>query len=349
MTQQNKSQTVPSQHNQDAHTSKFYELLAYYDCLTNIAYALVLRNNSSLNDTDFALLNEGYKEIILLTSKGEFLNGNQDICQAIDDYIIQKLPKLGESFTDKRSVWESLQLDINLLMREKCLHTIQALLKIANTVAVIKTPDALQIWDQTLDQSFLDTIEELKKTYLLFDRFPPKNAFPDINTVEEKQLARFLSLHHGTKGLPPEIYKNGKTQFYFMHHLLQVMNILSKLSTELPLLAVPDLRKKPVVGLSEDSSIMNEQIDTMTDCLVDVLAVCEEGPQAFEKVIAPTMKGMIASNRALTHALNLVGQLPRKKRIERSIPKKISVKLQEDARWYNYRQTNLEQSKHKLL
>jgi len=329
--------------------SKQYDLLAYYDCLSGLAYALILHNNGRLPDPDYSLLHQSYKEIILLASKGEFLKGQKDVCHVIDVYMTERLPKLGATFSYSRNREQRLVLDMVLLMREQCLHTIDVVIKIANALCSIKTPQTLQIWDNALATACLNAIDELKNTYLLFDHFPTKISFPHFSERENKQITSLLYLHHAPKEMPAEIYTGGKTQFYFLHHLTQTMLTLSKLSSELPLLAIPELREKPVKGLSDADSIIDTHVEIITDCLIIVLAACENAPGSIEFSVIPALDAMHAANQTLTYALNLVLQLPRKKRGDRDVPDQTRKKIAEDTRWLTYRQRNIEQAKQKLL
>jgi len=333
---------------QKASTENYKDLLAYYDCMSGIAYSLIFRNSGSLNDPDHALLVQGYKEIAHLCASGTFLNGEQDVMRAVDSYMIERLPKIAPAFLQKRTKDQRLLLDINLLMREQCLQSIQLFINILNTLRVIKTPEALQIWDQAIAQSCFKAIDELKNSFPIFDKFPVRLAFDDLATKDQKALATYLALHHSVKLIPADIYTTARTQFYFLNLLSEAVQTLSTLATELPLLALPQLRNKNVNGLAEAEGVLAAQNEVLTDAVIEVLKTCEKGASTFQASITPTLKGMKASSTVLSTALDLMSQLPRKKRDERSTPSSVQDRLAEDYRWAYYRQRHIDAAKKKL-
>lgn len=326
---------------------KYYDLLAFYDCLNNLAYANVLRNHRELSDTDHALLCEGYKEVILLIGKKSFLEGNKDICQAIDNYLIVRLPRLGAWFSHRRTKEQRVTLAIDLLMREHSLHAIKLLLHIIKAITQVKTPRGLQIWDQITDEAILNSIIELRKCYVLFERYPPKIGFANISNAAEKQLAVLLGLHHATQDVPSEIYLNGKTQFYLSHHLLQSVHCVTRISSELPLVALPEVNVT-----SNDSGTekkLTHLVDTITEALVTILEACARGPEAFALVVSPTIASMAAADKAFSYARAIVLKLPRHSRNAPKLPDSMGKKIAELSRWIAYRERHLESSKQKIF
>lgn len=315
-----------------------YEQLVFFDCIASIAYAFMQKNRGLLSEEEFALIKQAFQEIALLAKGPGFLENKKEICQAVDSYLSEKLPNIGGKFSAMRPISQRLRLDLYLLMHDFSLTAIHQLLEITKALYLLKTPDSLKVWDQSIADACLQDMTRLKEIYILINRFP----------IESHEINEFRMLGFGRVMHPPadNNYSSGKIQAFLLHHLVQMINSLSMLTSVLPLLALPELRSAPQQTINKAVDAIRIQADIVTDCLIQVVEISESTPFVYEKTVEPSLYGIDVTAKGLKTSLDLLKQLPRTRK---AIPENIRKVLKTNLDWFRYHKKNWDAHCNRIL
>ncbi len=235
--------------------------LLRWDCIGSMAHAAMLNRIGVLSDEEAAALKKRLGEIIARFEAGEFVirPEDEDVHTAVEGDLIQTLGDVGKKLHTARSRNDQVILDLRLYMRDKLLAMADAACDMAGTLLefaerhkevplVGRThfqramPSSVGLWAGAIAESLLDDIKLLRAAYAIADQCPLGSAASyGVNLPIDRQ---FVSDSLGFDRVQNNVlYVNnsrGKVEAIILSALVQIMNDLSKLSSDVILWSMPE-------------------------------------------------------------------------------------------------------------
>ena len=231
--------------------------LVKYDCLASIAHAKMLEKIGILTSSECTSLVNCLQEIKELNIERH----HEDCHTAIENYLIEKLGDVGKKIHTARSRNDQVLVALRLYskdeldgMKKTCLLLAQTLTVFAKkyhkvalpgrTHTQLAMPSSLGLWAGAFAESMLDNIKILQNAYELSDQCPLGSAASygvalPIDRQMTSDLLGFAKVQNNV------LYCNnsrGKFEAAILHALVQVMNDLSKMSSDLILFSLPEIK-----------------------------------------------------------------------------------------------------------
>ena len=235
--------------------------LVRWDCIGSIAHAAMLNKIGILTDEEFARLKQRLNEIIDLHAKGkwEIKREDEDVHTAVEGDLTANLGDVGKKLHTARSRNDQVLLDLRLYMRDKLLLTADAacdlcavLLDFAEKhrdVPIVgrthfqrAMPSSVGLWAGAFAESLLDDIELLKAAYKIADQCPLGSAASyGVNlNIDRQMVADSLGFARVQNNVLYANNSRGKVEAIALSALVQIMNDLSKLSSDVILWSMPE-------------------------------------------------------------------------------------------------------------
>lgn len=235
--------------------------LIVYDCIGSIAHAKMLAKIGVLTNMEAEQLEQVLQEIISATRSHQFTISwqDEDVHTAVENVLIAKLGDLGKKLHTARSRNDQVLLDLRLYCKDELLMIMNEVLNVSDTLLhFAKTyhavpipgrthfqramPSSLGLWAGSFAESMLDNIELLKTAYWLNDQCPLGSAASygvslDIDRQYTADLLGFRKVQNNV------LYANnsrGKFESVILSALVQVMNDLSKIATDIIVFSTPE-------------------------------------------------------------------------------------------------------------
>lgn len=235
--------------------------LISYDCLGSMAHAKMLEKIGILTSEESAQLVQALTEIIHFAEEGKFIiqQEDEDVHTAVENALIQKLGTLGKKLHTARSRNDQVLLDLRLYSRDWILTVIDAILNACSVLCRFAEqhhavpipgrthfqramPSSLGLWAGAFAESLLDNLELFKTAYWLIDQCPLGSAASyGVSLAIDRQLSSELL---GFRVVQNNVlYANnsrGKFESIILSALVQVMNDLSKVCTDIIVFSAPE-------------------------------------------------------------------------------------------------------------
>ena len=321
--------------------------LVRWDCIGSIAHAAMLKSIGVLTDEDFASLKDRLNEIIRCHESGEFViqPKDEDVHTAVEGDLIRTLGEVGKKLHTARSRNDQIVLDLRLYMRDKLLAATDAACDMAavlldfaekhKDVPIVgrthfqrAMPSSIGLWAAAFAESLLDDIELLRASYKIADQCPLGSAAGyGVNlNIDRQMVSDSLGF---TRVLNNVLYANnsrGKTESIVLSALAQVMNDLSKLSSDVILWSMPEFGYFSLPAeFCPGSSLMPQKRNpgpfeltraraaTVTGCLVQALEITRPlisgYHRDFQETKKPLMTGVEVTHSALEVCALVMGRL----------------------------------------
>lgn len=235
--------------------------LIIYDCKGSIAHAKMLAKIGILTEQECEQLTVGLNDIINEAKNNHFVIKPQeeDVHTAIENTLIAKFGDLGKKLHTARSRNDQVLLDLRLYSKDGLITIIKDVLKVSEVLLTFAKknasvpvpgrthfqramPSSMGLWAGAFAESMLDNVELLKTAFWLVDQCPLGSAASygvsiDIDREYTSHLLGFRSVQNNV------LYANnsrGKFEGVILHALVQVINDLSKISTDIIVFCTPE-------------------------------------------------------------------------------------------------------------
>jgi argininosuccinate lyase len=318
--------------------------LAYYDCLASIAHAHMLAATQLLTPLEVQALS---KELAVLATKAEHgtfeISAEQEDCHtAIENHLTDVLGEVGKKIHAARSrndqVLTALRLYSKAQLRQLILncHALAAgLIEFAEENIDIPIvgrthmqkamPSSLGLWAMAFAESLADNVSILKNVYELIDQCPLGSAASyGVGWAIDRELSSaLLGFAKVQNNVLYAANSRGKFEAAILHGLTQVMNDLSKLSSDLIFFSLPETGYLKIPeAFCSGSSLMPQKRNpcaleltrakaaTVSSYLMRINEVIRPLPSGyhrdFQETKAPLIKGFDTTNQCvvvMTHVL----------------------------------------------
>lgn len=235
--------------------------LIAYDCLGSIAHAKMLEKIGILTADECRLIVQELKHIIQLAGNGKFSiqTEDEDVHTAIENALVIKLGDIGKKLHTARSRNDQILLDLRLYGRDRILNVVEDILNVSSALCHFAEqhqavpipgrthfqqamPSSLGLWAGAFAESLLDDIELLKTAYRLVDQCPLGSAASygvalEIDRQFSSDILGFRVVQNNV------LYANnsrGKFEGIILNALVQIMNDLSKICTDMIIFSTPE-------------------------------------------------------------------------------------------------------------
>lgn len=321
--------------------------LIEYDCLGSIAHAKMLAKIGVLTVNESEQLTIALQEIIHLAREDKFIIEfqDEDVHTAVENALIAKLGDLGKKLHTARSRNDQVLLDLRLYSKDWLIKITNEVLNVCDVLCEFAKknhdvpmpgrthfqramPSSMGLWAGAFAESFLDNIILLKSAYWLVDQCPLGSAASygvslDIDRQYTAELLGFRAVQNNV------LYANnsrGKFESILLSALVQVMNDLSKISTDIIIFCAPEfgylsLPEKFCPG----SSLMPQKRNpcpleliraksaTMQSMLFQVLEIIRSLPSGynrdFQETKRPLMQGCELAFESLKVFFNIFSEI----------------------------------------
>lgn len=236
-------------------------VLIPFDCMGSIAHAKMLAKIGILTEGECHQLVCELQSLMRLSEEGRFeiRPEDEDVHTAIENALTAKLGDIGKKIHTARSRNDQILLDIRLYSRAWLLKTVQdvlgaidVLLSFAEAYHAIPIPgrthfqrampSSLGLWAGAFAESLLDDMELLKTAYLLNDQSPLGSAasYGVALEIDRQYVADLLGFAKVQNNVLYANNSRGKFEAVILNALVQVMNDLSKLATDLIIFSTPE-------------------------------------------------------------------------------------------------------------
>ena len=235
--------------------------LISYDCLGSIAHAKMLEKIGILTREECAQLTHALADIIRLAEEGRFTihPEDEDVHTAIENALIQKIGVLGKKLHTARSRNDQVLLDLRLYSREWILTLMDTILKAGAALCHFAEqhhavpmpgrthfqramPSSLGLWAGAFAESLLDDLELFKTAYWLIDQCPLGSAasYGVSLAIDRQFTADLLGFRAVQNNVLYANNSRGKFETIILSALVQVMNDLSKICTDIIVFSAPE-------------------------------------------------------------------------------------------------------------
>lgn len=231
--------------------------LISYDCLGSIAHAKMLEKINILNQEECRQLVAGLSSIYQLAEKGQFEIQQED--EDVHTAIENALGNIGKKLHTARSRNDQVLLDMRLYMKEQILLIMQEVLDACTVLSTFAEmnksvpmpgrthfqramPSSLGLFAGAFAESLHDDVFLLKGAYELINQNPLGSAasYGVSLSIDRQYTAQLLGFAKVQNNVLYANNSRGKFEAAVLHSLVQVMNDLSKISTDIILFSVPE-------------------------------------------------------------------------------------------------------------
>ena len=321
--------------------------LVAYDCLGSIAHAKMLQKIGILTDNECRQLTNELSSIFSLAEVGQFTvqPEDEDVHTAVENVLIQKLGECGKKLHTARSRNDQVLVDMRLYLKD---HLLKIAKQTTNACEVLcrfaelhhnvpipgrthfqrAMPSSLGLWAGAFAESFLDDIHLLKGAYALIDQCPLGSAasYGVSLPIDRQYCADLLGFQIVQNNVLYANNSRGKFEAAVLHVLVQIMNDLSKIATDMIIFSAPEfgyliLPEKFCPG----SSLMPQKRNpcpleliraksaTVQSMLFQVLEIIRSLPSGynrdFQETKRPIMQGLETTSSSLTVFSLIIAEL----------------------------------------
>ena len=235
--------------------------LVRWDCIGSVAHAAMLTSIGVLSQEEFCRLKDRLKEIIRLYGSGDFVlkAEDEDVHTAVEGDLVRELGEVGKKLHTARSRNDQVILDLRLYIRDKLLALADAAADVASVLLefaethkdvpmVGRThfqramPSSIGLWAGAFTESLLDDISLLRAAYKVADQCPLGSAASyGVNLdIDRRMVSESLGFARVQNNVLYVNNSRGKVESIVLSALAQIMNDLSKLSSDVILWSMPE-------------------------------------------------------------------------------------------------------------
>lgn len=235
--------------------------LISYDCMGSIAHAQMLEKIGILTFEESCQLAKELRHIIQLADEGKFIIKPEveDVHTAIENALIAKLGDIGKKLHTARSRNDQVLLDMRLYMKnqirqitQEVLNACEILCKFAEVNQEVPMPgrthfqrampSSMGLWAGAFAESLLDDIHLLESAYELIDQCPLGSAasYGVSIPIDRQYCADLLGFKTVQNNVLYANNSRGKFEAAVLHALVQIMNDLSKVATDIIIFSAPE-------------------------------------------------------------------------------------------------------------
>jgi argininosuccinate lyase len=303
------------------------QTLIFYDSIGSMAHAKMLHKIGILTSEESDLLVKGLLEIIQLAEKGGFKIQfeDEDVHTAIENALTQKLGELGKKLHTARSRNDQVLLDLRLYAKDSIIKVIQDLDSFCQLMSPFAKrhqkvaipgrthfqramPSSIGLWAGAFAESILDNIELLKYTYKWIDQCPLGSAasYGVSLPIDRQYTSDLLGFEKVQNNVLYANNSRGKFESVILHALVQVMNDLGKMATDIIIFSAPEFG---YLGLPEKfcpgSSLMPQKRNpcplelvraksaVLQGFLIQVLEIIRALPSGYNRDFQETKRPLI--------------------------------------------------------
>ncbi len=232
-----------------------------YDCVGSMAHAKMLHKIGIITFEECNQLVQGLSHIIQLTNEGKFViqPEDEDVHTAIENALVAKLGDIGKKLHTARSRNDQILLDMRLYMKnqireiaQEVLNTCDVLCKFADSHEAVPIPgrthfqrampSSVGLWAGAFAESLLDDIQLLEGAYKLIDQCPLGSAasYGVSIPIDRQYCAELLGFQTVQNNVLYANNSRGKFEAALLHVLVQIMNDLSKVATDIIIFSAPE-------------------------------------------------------------------------------------------------------------
>lgn len=315
--------------------------LVIYDCIGSIAHAKMLAKIGVLTVNESEQLTSALQDIIDLSKKNQFIIQfqDEDVHTAVENHLIARLGDLGKKLHTARSRNDQVLLDIRLYSRDQIISITQEVLNICEILCHFSEkhqdvpmpgrthfqramPSSMGLWSGAFAESLLDNIALLKTAYSLVDQCPLGSAasYGVSLNIDRQYTADLLGFAKVQNNVLYVNNSRGKFESIILNALVQIMNDLSKISTDIIIFCTPEfgyltLPEKFCAG----SSLMPQKRNPcpleliraksamMQGMLFQVLELIRTLPSGYHRDFQETKRPLMQGFEVTTEALKVFG------------------------------------------
>ncbi|MFC2049320.1 argininosuccinate lyase [Chlamydiota bacterium] len=314
-----------------------------YDCMGSIAHAKMLAKIGILTTDECHQLVCELQLLMRLSEEGRFKirPEDEDVHTAIENALTVKLGHIGKKIHTARSRNDQILLDLRLYSREWLLKTAQdvlgaihVLLSFAEAYQAIPIPgrthfqrampSSLGLWAGAFAESLLDDMELLKTAYLFVDQCPLGSAasYGVALDIDRQYVADLLGFEKVQNNVLYANNSRGKFEAVILNALVQIMNDLSKIATDIIIFSAPEFG---YLGLPEKfcpgSSLMPQKRNpcpleliraksaTLQSYLFQVLEIVRTLPSGYNRDFQETKRPLMQGFEATCLSLKVLSQI----------------------------------------
>lgn len=237
------------------------QALILYDCMGSCAHAKMLEKIGILTASECHQLVRELEQLIHLSNEDKFKiqREDEDVHTAVENALTEKLGDIGKKLHTARSRNDQILLDLRLYARqwilkvsEGVLATCETLLFFAQNYQVVPIPgrthfqrampSSLGLWAASFGESLFDDMELLKTAYYLIDQCPLGSAasYGVSLPIDRQFVADLLGFRAVQNNVLYTNNSRGKFEAVILNALVQVMNDLAKMSTDIIIFSAPE-------------------------------------------------------------------------------------------------------------
>lgn len=235
--------------------------LILYDCLGSMAHAKMLEKIGILTFEENHQLAQGLSHIIQLADEGKFFINpeDEDIHTAVENALVAKLGDVGKKLHTARSRNDQILLDLRLYMKNQIREIAQEVLKACDILCRFAEanqevpipgrthfqramPSSMGLWAGAFAESLLDDMLLLVGAYNLIDQCPLGSAasYGVSIPIDRQYCADLLGFKIVQNNVLYANNSRGKFEAAVLHVLVQIMNDLSKVATDIIIFSAPE-------------------------------------------------------------------------------------------------------------
>lgn len=235
--------------------------LISYDCVGSIAHAKMLEKIGILTSEESCQLAEELKHIIQLADEGKFIikPEDEDVHTAVENALVAKLGDIGKKLHTARSRNDQVLLDMRLYMKNQIRQITQEVLNACGILCKFSEsnqevpmpgrthfqramPSSMGLWAAAFAESLLDDVHLLKGAYELIDQCPLGSAasYGVSIPIDRQYCADLLGFKSVQNNVLFANNSRGKFEAAVLHALVQIMNDLSKVATDIIIFSAPE-------------------------------------------------------------------------------------------------------------
>ena len=237
------------------------QFLVGYDCLGSIAHAKMLERIGILNADEALQLQKELVSLIEMDEEGKFtiMPEDEDVHTAVEKALTLTLGDLGKKLHTARSRNDQILLDLRLFSKDRLLEIGEVILSLCMVLCDFANkhervpmpgrthfqramPSSVGLWAGAFAESLLDNMVILKSVFEIINQCPLGSAASyGVNLKIDRQYCADVL---GFKSVQNNVlYANnsrGKFEGLILHALVQAMNDLAKMSTDLIIFCAPE-------------------------------------------------------------------------------------------------------------
>lgn len=235
--------------------------LISYDCMGSIAHAKMLEKIGILTFEESCQLAKELTHIIHLADEGKFIikPEDEDVHTAVENALVAKLGDIGKKLHTARSRNDQVLLDMRLYMKNQIRQITQDVLKACHTLCQFAEsnqevpmpgrthfqramPSSMGLWAGAFAESLLDDIHLLEGAYEVIDQCPLGSAasYGVSIPIDRQYCADLLGFKTVQNNVLYANNSRGKFEAAVLHVLVQIMNDLSKVATDIIIFSAPE-------------------------------------------------------------------------------------------------------------